>query len=92
MVVGDAGSARATTDSSGGGRTEPDVAQRVLGLVQSGRYTSANRIAQALREQGDGVRTQVVFTTVATMLRDGRLIKINDVIEPGPALVHGRER
>jgi hypothetical protein len=62
-----------------------DLAERILAVVNSGTYMSANRIAQALREQGDGARTQTVFATVATMFGDQRLTKINDVIRPGPA-------
>jgi hypothetical protein len=62
-----------------------DLAERILAVVKTGTYMSANRIAQALREQGDGARTQTVFATVATMFGDQRLMKVNDVIRPGPA-------
>jgi hypothetical protein len=64
--------------------TAPGLAERILLLVQNGSYTSANTIAQALRAQGQGARTQVAFAEIAAMFRDQRLTKINDVIRRGP--------
>jgi hypothetical protein len=62
-----------------------DLAERILAVVKTGTYISANRIAQALCEHGDGARTQTVLATVATMFGDQRLTKVNDVIRLGPA-------
>jgi hypothetical protein len=60
----------------------PCLAGRILALVESDSYMSANTIAQALRAQG--ARTQLVFAEIAAMFGDQRLTRINDVIRRGP--------
>jgi hypothetical protein len=52
--------------------------------VENDSYMSANTIAQALRAQGRGARTQLVFAEIAAMFGDQRLTRINDVVRPGP--------
>jgi hypothetical protein len=45
---------------------------------------SVNGILKALVAAGYGARRQDVYVEVGVMLTDGRLVKINDVIKPGP--------
>jgi hypothetical protein len=61
------------------------LAERILVVVRAGHYMSVNGIVKALATAGHGARRQDVYAEVGAMLTDGRLVKINDVIQPGPS-------
>jgi len=58
------------------------LAEHILDAVRTGHHASINSIAQALRSAGRGARREDLYFEVRTMLADGRLVKIADVIRP----------
>jgi hypothetical protein len=79
---------RLLTEASLGGRAlrfpgrRPGLAEHILDAVRTGNHASINGIAQALRSAGRGARREDLYLEVGTMLADGRLVKVDDVIRP----------
>jgi hypothetical protein len=55
----------------------------ILAAALDGNHLSINGILKTLAARGLGARRQDVYAEVGSMLADGRLVKINDVIKPG---------
>lgn len=77
----------ASRTSPGNLRLVPSVAHsplagHILTIARAGNHSSVNGIVKALASAGYGARRQDIYAEIGTMLADGRLVKIHDVIKP----------